>query len=67
MQSTIQNEKIVSLLHKYIENKCTEQELQVLLTWLKTSEETTSFDWVSKALWEEIVKFLFLINNIFRS
>lgn len=54
MQSTIQNETIVSLLQKYIENKCTEEELETLLTWLKTSEETASFDWTSKILWEKI-------------
>lgn len=47
---------IISLLHKYIENECTEDELRQLFTWLKSAEKRQDFDEVSKSLWERIDK-----------
>ena len=46
----------VSLLQKYIENRCTEQELYTLLNWLKSPDDNQAFDSVSQSAWEQIVR-----------
>jgi len=45
---------IISLLQKYIENKCSEKELRLLLNWLKSSDETKNFDRISNDLWLQL-------------
>ncbi len=47
---------IVFLLHKYIENKCSEDELQTLLHWLKSPESREGFDLVSRFAWHHLNK-----------
>ncbi len=54
MNDSIQNTRILHLLQKYIENKCTEQELFSLLHGLKKSEYNQPFDLVSESLWKYI-------------
>lgn len=50
MQDTI----ILSLLQKYISNQCTEDELKLLLHWLKSSDDHACLDRVVKPFWDTI-------------
>ncbi|MDR2968309.1 MAG: FecR domain-containing protein [Tannerellaceae bacterium] len=45
---------MLSLLQKYIENRCDECELRTLLHWLKSVEDTCGFDFVSESLWNKL-------------
>lgn len=54
MDSFVHHNAITDLLQKYIENKCSEQELRVLLAWLKTPENVEDFDLQSHSLWKRI-------------
>lgn len=51
MKEAIGQIEITSLLQKYIENKCDEQELYLLLQWLKSPDNHNDFDQVSESLW----------------
>jgi len=54
MDNFIYNTQILSLLQKYIENRCDEYELRTLLHWLKSPEGTSDFDFVSESLWDKL-------------
>lgn len=56
MKEDIENTKIVNLLQKYIQNRCTEEELVVLFNWLKSSDSNEGFDYVSQVIWTQIVE-----------
>ncbi|MBK5720901.1 FecR domain-containing protein [Dysgonomonas sp. Marseille-P4677] len=56
MKDHTQNKLLLSLLTKYINNQCTEDELVILFNWLKSSESSLEFDFVSRSLWEQINK-----------
>lgn len=47
---------IISLLQKYIQDQCTEQELRRLLHWLKSPDNHNELDLVVKPLWDTIDK-----------
>lgn len=54
MDNHLFNTHILSLLQKYIDNQCSEHELQILLAWLKSPEHTDNFDIVSETLWDKL-------------
>lgn len=55
MNSSIRNDEIiVLLLQKYIDNKCSKAELRIILNWLKSSENSQDFEFVSQNLWEKL-------------
>lgn len=54
MDELTQNSVMLSLLQKYLENKCTEQELHILLNWLKTPESSNEVDSAGKLLWNQL-------------
>jgi ferric-dicitrate binding protein FerR (iron transport regulator) len=47
---------LVFLLHKYIENRCSEDELYTLLHWLKSSDSKDGFDLVGRSVWNHLNK-----------
>lgn len=54
MQTIDEHTGILSLLQKYIENRCDEHELKVLLHWLKSSENLDDFNLVSNSVWSRL-------------
>lgn len=54
MNMSTYNTHILSLLQKYIENKCNENELRTLLHWLKSPDNPHDFDFVSESLWNRL-------------
>lgn len=54
MDEHIYNTRLISLLQKYIENKCNEEELHTLLSWLKSSDKLDDFNLVSETLWSKL-------------
>lgn len=54
MDSADHQTHILSLLQKYIENRCEEHELTLLLHWLKTPDNLEDFDFVSSSLWKKL-------------
>lgn len=54
MDESVQNQNMVHLFQKYIENRCTRQELLTVLNWLKESGDSPEFDFSSQALWKQI-------------
>ncbi|MDR1372564.1 MAG: FecR family protein, partial [Dysgonamonadaceae bacterium] len=54
MVERTQHAQMVSLLQKYIENKCTEHELYILLDWLKLPVSYQGFDSISQSVWSRI-------------
>jgi len=50
------NTKIISLLQKYIENRCDEHELRTLLYWLKSPDSSDDFDFISESLWGKLAE-----------
>lgn len=49
-----QYDDMAHLLHKYMANKCTGEELSLLLHWLKTTDNPEAFESVSDSLWEKL-------------
>ncbi|WP_085537307.1 FecR family protein [Massilibacteroides vaginae] len=45
---------ILSLLQKYIENRCEEHELNLLLHWLKAPDNLEDFNLISSSLWNKL-------------
>ncbi|MDR0431375.1 MAG: FecR domain-containing protein [Tannerellaceae bacterium] len=56
MNHQAEDAQIVHLLQRYIENKCDEQELHLLLTWLQSTDEPLHFYSASRSLWERLDK-----------
>ena len=56
MENQLLESDIVFLLQKYIENRCSEDELQMLLHWLKYSDNREEFDLVSQSVWSHLDK-----------
>ncbi|GEM_PF-1535864 len=54
MNKHIQETSLVSLLQKYIDNRCNENELRILLHWLKSESPKDEFNQLSSSLWQEI-------------
>lgn len=54
MKKYDQNTIMISLLQKYIENKCSEQELYILLNWLKSTGDTHLLHSICDSLWKQI-------------
>lgn len=54
MNKSFYNTQILSLLQKYIENRCNEDELRTLLQWLKSPDNPHDFDFVSESLWDKL-------------
>jgi len=46
--------QLLIILQKYIENQCNEDELRILLHWLKTPDSHSDFEVVSQAVWEQL-------------
>lgn len=45
---------IPSLLQKYIDNRCSEEEIHILLDWLKKTDDPDEFNRVSASLWNNL-------------
>ena len=54
MQEQLYNSQLLVILRKYIENQCNENELRILLHWLKSPDNLSDFDVVSLAVWEQL-------------
>lgn len=54
MNRDTQDTIILTLLQKYIDNQCSEQELRLLFDWLKSADSYREFDFVSESLWRKI-------------
>lgn len=54
MQEQLHNSQLLVILQKYIENQCNENELRILLHWLKSPDNLSDFDVVSLAVWEQL-------------
>ncbi len=58
--STMENQSLESdiafLLHKYIENQCSEDELHTLLHWLKSPDSKDEFDLTGQSVWNHLNK-----------
>lgn len=54
MNKTDHQSYILSLLQKYIENRCEEHELGLLLQWLKAPDNLENFNSVSSSLWNKL-------------
>ena len=59
----IQELHIINLLQKYLKNQCNEEELRILLEWLKSTEDYKSFDVVDEALRTEVEKMVFTSDD----
>lgn len=53
MKVRFQEEEVIRLLDKYINNQCSEQEVWTLLQWLKSSDCQKDFDHVCASEWEQ--------------
>lgn len=56
MQEQLHNSQLLVILQKYIENQCNENELHILLHWLKSPDNLSAFDVASIAVWEQLEK-----------
>lgn len=54
MYEQLHNSELLVILQKYIENQCNENELRILLHWLKSPDNLSDFDIVSLAVWEQL-------------
>lgn len=54
MKTLLQEEDLIHLLNKYIDNTCTAEEVQILISWIKDSADATCFDFVSQSRWNRM-------------
>lgn len=54
MKTSLQEEELIHLLNKYIDNTCTPEEAQVLIGWIRGSADTTCYDFVSQSRWSQM-------------
>lgn len=56
MEKNTHNTIILTLLQKYIDNRCSEEELRLLFGWLKSAEDFHELDFVAESLWDTLDK-----------
>lgn len=56
MKTQLSEEDLIGLLNRYIENTATSEEVQLLIGWIKDSDDTTFFDIVSQSRWNRMAE-----------